>query len=104
MYIRHSNVSVPAGSGRYNFGPPKIAKKVLHSWFYWPTLFKDAFEFCMTCTRCQMIGRISKHSMIPLNSILQIELFDIRGINFMGPFPSSFGHQYILVAVDYVSK
>jgi len=22
----------------------------------------------------------------------------------MGPFPSSFGHQYILLAVDYVSK
>ena len=26
------------------------------------------------------------------------------GINFMGPFSSSFGNQYILVAVDYVSK
>lgn len=25
-------------------------------------------------------------------------------LNFMGPFVSSFGNQYILVAVDYVSK
>ncbi|KAL5549371.1 hypothetical protein UlMin_004602 [Ulmus minor] len=32
------------------------------------------------------------------------ELFDVWGIDFMGPFPSSFGNQYILVAVDYVSK
>ncbi|KAK9187629.1 hypothetical protein WN944_019027 [Citrus x changshan-huyou] len=28
----------------------------------------------------------------------------LHGIDFMGPFPPSFGHQYILVAVDYVSK
>ena len=26
------------------------------------------------------------------------------GIDFMGPFPPSFGNQYILLAVDYVSK
>ncbi|KAL5542872.1 hypothetical protein UlMin_010582 [Ulmus minor] len=32
------------------------------------------------------------------------KLFDVWGIDFMGPFPSSFGNQYILVAVDYVSK
>ena len=31
-------------------------------------------------------------------------MFDVWGIDFMGPFPSSFGNQYILVAVDYVSK
>ncbi|XP_038876478.1 protein NYNRIN-like [Benincasa hispida] len=39
-----------------------------------------------------------------LTSILEIELFDVWGINFMGPFLPSDGHQYILVAVDYVSK
>ena len=42
--------------------------------------------------------------MLPLNPILEIELFDIWGIDFMGPFPNSFENQYILVAVDYVSK
>ena len=41
---------------------------------------------------------------MPLNPILVVEIFDVWGIDFMGPFPSSFGHQYILVAVDYVSK
>ena len=39
-----------------------------------------------------------------LNPILEIEPFDVWGINFMGPFPNSFRNQYILVAVDYVSK
>ena len=51
-----------------------------------------------------MIGRISKQNMMPLNLILEIELFDIWGIDFMGPFPNSFGYQYILVVVDYVFK
>ncbi|KAL5567085.1 hypothetical protein UlMin_030249 [Ulmus minor] len=41
---------------------------------------------------------------MPLNNILEVELFDVWGINFMGPFPSSFGNQYILVVVDYISK
>ena len=33
-----------------------------------------------------------------------IELFDVWGIKFMGPFVTSHGMKYILVAVDYVSK
>ena len=33
-----------------------------------------------------------------------VEIFDVWGIDFMGPFPSSFGNEYILLAVVYVSK
>ena len=36
--------------------------------------------------------------------ILEVEVFDCWGIDFMGPFPSSYGNKYILFAVDYVSK
>ncbi|GKB05720.1 reverse transcriptase domain-containing protein [Tanacetum coccineum] len=32
------------------------------------------------------------------------EIFNMWGINFMGPFPSSRGNKYILVAIDYLSK
>ena len=39
-----------------------------------------------------------------MNPILVIEIFDVCGIDFMGPFPNSFGNLYILLAVDYVSK
>ncbi len=41
---------------------------------------------------------------MPLTNILEIELFDVWGIDFLGPFPSSYGNKYILVVVDYVSK
>ena len=42
--------------------------------------------------------------MMPLNPILIGELFDVWGIDFMGPFPNSYGYLFILVAIDYVSK
>ena len=42
--------------------------------------------------------------MMRLNPIIVVEIFDVWSIDFMGPFPSSFGNEYILLAVDYVSK
>ena len=41
---------------------------------------------------------------MPMRPILEVEIFDLWGIDFMGPFPPSDGKKYILVAVDYVSK
>ena len=41
---------------------------------------------------------------MPLTNILEVELFYVWGIEFIGPFPSSYGHKYILLVVDYVSK
>ena len=42
--------------------------------------------------------------MMPLNPMLVVKLFDVWGIAFMGPFPTTYGNTYILVGVDYVSK
>ena len=78
--------------------------KVLQSGFTWPSLFKDAHIMCRSCDRCQRLGRLTKRNQMPMNPILIVELFDVWGINFMGPFPMSFGNSYILVGVDYVSK
>ena len=41
---------------------------------------------------------------MPLRGILVVQIFDVWGIYFMGPFPPSFGNLYILLVVDYVSK
>ncbi|KAL9232917.1 hypothetical protein vseg_007978 [Gypsophila vaccaria] len=41
---------------------------------------------------------------MPQNGNLEVEIFDVWGIDYQGPFPSSNGNEYILVAVDYVSK
>ena len=39
-----------------------------------------------------------------MHPIMEVELFDLWGIDFMGPFQPSFNNLYILLAVDYVSK
>ncbi|GKA16988.1 reverse transcriptase domain-containing protein [Tanacetum coccineum] len=48
------------------------------------------------------IGR--RFIVIPMVLVHVCEIFDIWGIDFMGPFPSSRGNKYILVVVDYLLK
>ena len=60
--------------------------------------------FFKTCDRCQKMGNISRRHELPLTNILEVEIFDVWRIDFMGPFPPSFRQVYILLAVDYVSK
>ncbi|XP_070675706.1 uncharacterized protein [Malus domestica] len=87
-----------------HFGTQRTAHKVLECGFHWPTLFKDARTFCLTCDRCQRTGNLGQRDQMPQTPILVVEIFDVWGIDFMGPFPTSFGFTYILLAVDYVSK
>ncbi|KAA3473848.1 Pro-Pol polyprotein [Gossypium australe] len=69
-----------------HFGGMRIASKVLQSGFYWPNMFKDAHEFYHACDHCQRMGRLSRRQEMPLQNIVEIELF---GLDFM---------------VDYISK
>ena len=55
---------------------------------------------CQGCDRCQRLGKLSRHHMMPLNPILVVDVFDFWGIDFIGPFPTSFEYSYILVGVD----
>ncbi|GKB56312.1 reverse transcriptase domain-containing protein, partial [Tanacetum coccineum] len=79
-------------------------RKVYESGFFWPCIFKDAKDYIMRCDACQRSGNISSRSEMPQNNIQVCDVFDICGLDFMGPFPNSRGNKYILVAVDYVSK
>ncbi|GJS64776.1 reverse transcriptase domain-containing protein [Tanacetum coccineum] len=85
-------------------GANLTAKKVFDAGFFWPTIYKDAHELVKNCDSCQRQGKISQRDEMPQNSIQVCEIFDVWGIDFMGPFPSSKGNKYILVAVDYLSK
>ncbi|KAL0309863.1 UNVERIFIED_CONTAM: Retrovirus-related Pol polyprotein from transposon opus [Sesamum radiatum] len=85
-------------------GGAKTAAKVLQCGFYWPSLFKDAHKYVSSCDQCQRTGNISHRNEMPLSNVLVCEIFDVWGIDFMGPFPKSYNNAYILVAVDYVSK
>nr|GEX06812.1 reverse transcriptase domain-containing protein [Tanacetum cinerariifolium] len=80
------------------------AKKVFDAGFFWPTIYKDAHKFVKNCDSCQRQGKISQRDEMPQKSIQIYEIFDVWGIDFVGPFPSSRGNKYILVSVDYFSK
>nr|GEX36594.1 reverse transcriptase domain-containing protein [Tanacetum cinerariifolium] len=79
-------------------------KKVFDAGFFWPSIYHDAHEMIKTYDTCQRQGKISQRDEMPQNTIQVCEIFDVWGIDFMGPFPSSKGNKYILVAVDYLSK
>ncbi|GJT00150.1 putative ribonuclease H-like domain-containing protein [Tanacetum coccineum] len=83
-------------------GANLTAKKVFDAGFFWPSIYKDAHELVKNCDSCQRQGKISQRDEMPQNSIQVCEIFDVWGIDFMGPFPSSKGNKYILVAVDYL--
>ncbi|GJU34553.1 reverse transcriptase domain-containing protein [Tanacetum coccineum] len=87
-----------------HYGPSITAKKVFDAGFYWPTIFKEAQTLVQNCDGCQCSGSISRRDEMPLNNIQVSEIFDIWGIDFMGPFLKSHKFEYILVAIDYVSK
>nr|GEV41962.1 reverse transcriptase domain-containing protein [Tanacetum cinerariifolium] len=78
--------------------------KVIDLGFYWPTIYKDAFELVKHCDSCQRQRKISQKNEMPQHYIQVCEILDVWGIDFIGPFPSSKGNKYILVAVDYLSK
>ncbi|GJT51743.1 reverse transcriptase domain-containing protein [Tanacetum coccineum] len=80
------------------------ARKVFDVGFFWPTIYRDAHTMIKSCDTCQRQGKISQRDEMPQNAIQVCEIFDVWGIDFMGPFPSSHGNKYILVAVDYLSK
>lgn len=41
---------------------------------------------------------------MPFTTFQHCEIFDYWRINFMGPYPSSFGNKYVLIANKYVFK
>ena len=69
-----------------HFGATKTTTKVLQLRFYWPTLFKDAYAYVKACDACQKTENISIRNEMPLNNILEVELFDVWGIDSWAPF------------------
>ncbi|GJY24378.1 reverse transcriptase domain-containing protein [Tanacetum coccineum] len=93
--------SGPSGG---HHGIATTARKVFEARFYWPHIFRDARKLVQVCDACQQEGNISSRNETPQTYIQVCEIFDVWGIDFMGPFPSSNGNKYILVAIDYVLK
>ncbi|GKB11395.1 putative nucleotidyltransferase, ribonuclease H [Tanacetum coccineum] len=79
-------------------------RKVYKSGFFWPSIFKNAKDYVSKCDACQKSRNISSRNEMPQNNIQVCDVFDVWGLDFIGPFPDLRGNKYILMAVDYVSK
>lgn len=62
--------------------------KILQSGYYWPTIHQDVHDYAISFYKCQRKGGISKKNEFPLKSILVIDLINVGGIDFLGPFLS----------------
>ena len=60
-----------------HFGGHRTAAKIMQSGYFWPTIFKDAYDFVKVCDRCQRTGNITSRHEMPLTNILEVEVFDI---------------------------
>nr|GEW30336.1 reverse transcriptase domain-containing protein [Tanacetum cinerariifolium] len=76
------------GSTRGHHGANFTAKKVFDSGYFWPTIYRDAHNLGKSCDICQRQGKIYQRDEMPHNVIQVYEIFDVWGIDFMGPFPS----------------
>ena len=87
-----------------HYGVFRTQAKIWQSGFYWPSMYEDTKNFIRRCPNYQRHRGITARDSMPLNYNLQVELFDVWGIDYMGPFVKSQGCEYILDAVDNVSK
>jgi len=50
---------------------------VLQVGSFWPFLFKDVHTYVHSYNRCQQMGNLSRKNEMPLNFVLEIEIFDV---------------------------
>ncbi|GKB70022.1 reverse transcriptase domain-containing protein [Tanacetum coccineum] len=82
-----------SGPTRGHYNASVTGRKVYKAGFYWPSVFKDAKDYVMKCDACQKSGNISSRNEMPQNIIQVCEVFDVWGLDFMGPFPDSKEYQ-----------
>ena len=99
--IIEKNHAAPYGG---HYGVFRTQAKIWQSGFFWPSMYEDTKDFVRICPNCQKDGGITARNAMPLTYNIQVNLFYVWGINYMGPFPKSHNCEYILVAMDYVSK
>jgi hypothetical protein len=83
--------------------PPR--KKIIRAGYFWPTLFHDFIHAVKRCDKCHLYANKAQALPTLLHLVITVGPFYKWGIDFMtcNP-PSSNGHKYIIMAIDYFTK
>ena len=88
-----------------HFAAKRIAFKIFHACYYWPTLHQDVRRYTIQCDQCQRMGKPTPKDEIPMQPQVTFEPFEKWGMDFVGPInPPSKQKQYIIVCIDYLTK
>lgn len=85
---------------------PKMKMKIKRLGYYWPSMVKDCIDYAKKCHLCQIHGDFIHQHPNALHPTVASWPFEMWGTDIVGPIdpPSSRGHRFILVAIDYFSK
>jgi hypothetical protein len=74
--------------------------------YYWPTILEDCFKYYKGCQECQKFGSIQTVPTSVMNPIIKPWPFRCWAIDLIGQIypPTSKGHKFVLVAMDYLTK
>jgi hypothetical protein len=77
------------------------AQKILHTGYFWHSLFNDCIIVIQKCHACQTYNQKIWSHPAPLHPVVSFGPFVKWGIDFMACHPHSVGgHGYIIVAID----